>query len=371
MLEKTTDITLVGAGIIGLLTAREFLLRGYSVNILDKNLLGQESSWAGGGILMPLYPWRQSEAITKLLIQSLKLYPDLEQELKHFTSIDPEHINSGLMITQNPDIQLAREWCKHNNFGFEEPSLEKFDQILPRLTATLENPLWLPEACQIRNPRLLKALKAYLIKSGVSIIEHCEIQGFDVEKKNIKSIQTSRGKIGVNHLILTTGAWSSQLYQKILEPFNQPKLQIFPVKGQMLLIATEPGFLDAIILQGENYLIPRKDGKLVIGSTVEHNVLDKRVTQYANKALLRFAYEVMPELKKFPLIAQWAGLRPGTENGIPYIDTHPELANLSFNCGHYRNGFALGPASAQLMFDLVNQSTPAVSPAPFKLSAIH
>ena len=104
----TTDITLIGGGVIGLLTARAFINAGASVTIIDKALLGQESSWAGGGILLPLYPWRQAEAISQLAVHSLSLYPSLATQLFADTNKDPEWTPCGLLITKNPDIKQAK-----------------------------------------------------------------------------------------------------------------------------------------------------------------------------------------------------------------------------------------------------------------------
>ena len=118
-MNKTPDITIIGGGVIGLLTAREFCYAGATVTVIEKNFLGQESSWAGGGILLPLYPWRQADAITRLAIQSLSLYPALAAQLIAETHLDPEWTPCGLLITKNPDISSAVDWCNTNNIAFQ------------------------------------------------------------------------------------------------------------------------------------------------------------------------------------------------------------------------------------------------------------
>src|SRR5664279_4080174 len=151
----TPDITLIGGGIIGLLTAREFIKAGATVAVIDKNRLGQESSWAGGGILLPLYPWRQADAITRLTIQSLTLYPVLAAQLIAETRLDPEWTPCGLLITKNPDITAAIDWCNANHITFQRAGADFFND----LDTTPDNPLWLPGIAQARNPRLVKSLK--------------------------------------------------------------------------------------------------------------------------------------------------------------------------------------------------------------------
>jgi glycine oxidase len=139
----------------------------------------------------------------------------------------------------------------------------------------------------------------------------------------------------------------------------------------MLLFDAQPETLSHMVLDGDQYLIPRRDGKILAGSTVEQDDFDKSTTAEARDRLNAFAVNLLPSLKSFPVINHWAGLRPGTEHGIPYIAKHPEVGNLFINAGHFRNGLAMGPASAQLMVDLVLKRTPQVAPEPYELTSKH
>ena len=364
---KTPDITIIGGGVIGLLTAREFYYAGASVTVIDKSFLGQESSWAGGGILLPLYPWRQAEAITRLAIQSLSLYPTLAAQLIAETHKDPEWTPCGLLITKNPDINRAVDWCNTNNVAFQPAGAEFFSD----LETTPDNPLWLPGIAQARNPRLVKSLKQDLINKGVTLIEHCELTSITLAHNRITSINTTSGQFDVNQLIISAGAWTGQLFRKLFPEMigNEPK--IAPVKGQMVLFDTQPETLRMMVLDGDQYLIPRRDGKILAGSTVEQDDFNKTTTAEARDLLTGFALKLLPALKNAPLIHHWAGLRPGTEQGIPYIDKHPEICNLSINAGHFRNGLVMGPASAQLMVDLILGRPTAIAPEPYRLSRLH
>lgn len=361
------DITIIGGGIIGLLTARELIKAGASVTVIEKNAMGQESSWAGGGILLPLYPWRQSDAITRLVIQSLKLYPALASQLSTETSIDPEWNPCGLLIVKNPDITAAVNWCETNNVLCLPAAAGFFDS----LNAIPDQPLWLPEIAQARNPRLVKSLKQDLINKGVTLIEHCELTSISVKNNRITAINTTSGHFAVNRLIISAGAWTGVLLQRFFPAAAGDAPNIAPVKGQMLLFDARPETLKFMVLDGDQYLIPRRDGKILAGSTVEQDDFNKTTTAEARDRLNAFALNLLPSLKHFPLIKHWAGLRPGTEHGIPYIDKHPEIGNLYINAGHFRNGLAMGPASAQLLADLVLERPTAVAPEPYKLSGEH
>ncbi len=358
----TSEITFIGSGVIGLLTAREFVKAGFSVTLIDKSLSGQESSWAGGGILLPLYPWRQPRPISTLVLESIKNYAALSSELFDSTKIDPEWYDCGLLICKNPDIELASNWCKNNHIPYSQADSSFFKDLNTKAIM----PLWLPTIAQARNPRLLKSLKAYLLDAGAKFIENCEVIDCKIKHGRINTLSTNQGNINVNQLIISSGAWTGTLTKKLL-PNSRLTPEISPVKGQMLLFDAKPETLSHMILDNDYYLIPRKDGKILVGSSVEHCAFDKSISKETKDKLAGFATELLPALKESPLINQWAGLRPGTKQGIPYIDKHPEIKNLAINAGHFRNGLVMGPASAQLMADLILDRKPCVDPEPYKL----
>jgi len=172
-------------------------------------------------------------------------------------------------------------------------------------------------------------------------------------------------------LVLSAGAWAGNLWSQLLGKTEKTSVKVFPVKGQMLIFDTPMDTLDTIVLENDRYLIPRRDGKILCGSTVEYADFDKTSSAEAQQSLVNFAHKLFPVLQSAPVIHHWAGLRPGTEQGIPYIDLHPEIQNLAINAGHFRNGFAMGPASAQLLYDLVTEQAPQIDPTPYQLSAQH
>lgn len=364
---RTPDITIIGSGIVGLLTAREFSLAGASVSILEKNRLGRASSWAGGGILLPLYPWRQDQSITALILQSIALYPQLARQLTNDTGIDPEWSDCGLLITHNPDIDCAIHWCESNGIVYQQPTTAQ----LARFNVTSSNPLWLPAIAQARNPRLLKALIKDLKTRGVELVENCELQAVNHDNRHIRSIVTTSGPRAVNQLLLATGSWSGALWADLFPDNDTPAPDIFPVKGQMLLFDAIPDLLPHMVLTGDRYLIPRRDGKILAGSSVEACGFDQQPTAAAKEQLTRFALELLPELNKYPPVKHWAGLRPGTRHGIPYICKHPRFENLTINAGHFRNGLGMAPASARLLVDLVMNRPTALDPQPYALHTRH
>lgn len=362
-MSEHTNILIIGGGISGLLTARALRLAGLSVRIIDHSELGRESSWAGGGILLPIYPWRQSPAISRLVIPSLSSYPELNQELFTATGIDPEWTPCGMLIGKNPDFSAAQTWCHEHGIACQTPP----DEMLTPFDCQFDNPLWLPSIAQARNPRLLQSLATFLRERDVAISEHARIESITVQNRNIRHLRIDGQTIACDQVVLCTGAWTNQFLQHWL-PETSLRLEIKPVRGQMILFDARPETLTHMVLDGDQYLIPRRDGKILAGSTVEEAGFEKVTTQAAGDQLYRFATQLFPELKKFSVCHHWAGLRPGTPNGVPYIGMHPEIDNLAINAGHFRNGLVMGPASAQLAADILLNKAPAIDPTPYAVN---
>lgn len=351
---------IIGGGIIGLLTAKELSKQDAQITLIDKGLVGQESSWAAGGILLPLYPWQQPDAITALCIGAPEYYQQLASQLHHATGIDSQCIKSGMLITQNADLNTVDKWCKR----WDMPYLAATNAMLSSLPVSTKSPIFLPQASQIRNPRLLKALKIFLQGQGVRFIENCNISGCQTKNQRIASLQTSVGDIAAKNLILCAGAWNTQIATTL---GITPQPDIKPVKGQMLLFAAQPATLPHIILHGNNYLIPRQDGKILAGSSIEHSQFDKQTTTTAANQLQQFACNLLPQLTQCKILHHWAGLRPASPQGIPSIGCHPQINNLYANTGHYRNGIAMAPASAKLLADLLQNRQTSIDLTPYAL----
>jgi len=363
-----TDIIIIGGGVIGLMTARELMKSGARVLILERQTIGRESSWAGGGILSPLYPWRAAEPIIQLWLRSHAEYPRLAEILQTRTGIDPEWRRSGLLIADCKDERLAETWCQSHEVAYERPDLAQFRALEPSVQFTPSSPIFLPEIAQVRNPRLLRALELELLADGAQIFEYHAVTEIATNGTNINHVSAGDKTYSADQYVITAGAWSGMMSDQF---FPSPHLHVEPVRGQMIIFSAEPGLLRHVILNQGHYLIPRSDGRILAGSTLEYAGFDKSITETARSELLEFAYTVLPALRSYAVEKHWAGLRPGSPTGIPYIGRHPAIQNLYFNCGHFRNGFAMAPASAHLLADLLLARTPNIAPALYSLTAEH
>lgn len=365
MKRSTTEspvIDIVGGGLQGLFVANELLDAGTSVRIWDQRETGREASWAGGGILSPLYPWRYSVAATRLSVWSQGEYQRVAGELSAVTGINCGWIKSGMLVLGEPDPS-ALAWASANRVTVEAVDGAKASQLEPAIRAN-EGGLWLPDIAQIRNPRLLKALKENVLRRGGQIVEQVAVTGFATKSGRLRALETSSGEVPSSAAALTAGAWTGQLLRKTA--FTLP---IAPVRGQMISFELNPHSLQRIVLDAGFYLIPRGDGLVLVGSTVERTEFDSATTAEARETLKAVAARVVPALRHSPVKAQWAGLRPGSPNDIPYIGAHPQIEGLYVNAGHYRNGIVMAPASARLLADLILGRTPTFDPTPYRLPA--
>jgi glycine oxidase len=361
--QNSADVIIIGGGVIGLLSARELAKAGAQVILLEKQALGRESSWAGGGILSPLYPWRVADAITTLCGWSQQAYPALAAELLAATGVDPEWRRSGLLISDCEDLGQALAWRQKHGAKLEVLTPLELQRIAPGLGLAPAQPLFMPDVGQVRNPRLLRALRMDLEQRGARLLEQHPVQEIQAPHGKITGVSTPQGWFSAPRYVVTAGAWSGALAGEI----KASGVDIAPVKGQMLIYGMPPGLLPCMVLHQGHYLIPRQDGRILVGSTVEHTHFDKSTTDLAYAELTAFAHAVLPALRGCEPERHWAGLRPGSPEGVPLIGAHPKIENLYFNCGHFRNGFVMAPASTRLLADLMLGRPPILPPEPYRI----
>ncbi len=357
------DCIVIGGGLIGMLTARVLRRRGLSVGILERGPFGREASWAGGGILSPLYPWRDAAAVSDLASAGAGLYPVLARELMERTDIDPEWRRCGVLALDVNDHQSALGWARRRGFEMNILPAEKIPALEPGIAAQRHAALYRPNVAQIRNPRLLKALQQDLQRSGVGLLADEEVLAIETRDHRISGISTVKGtlyKCGM--AVIANGAWSSKLLKQ-----TGVELDIRPIRGQMILLEGTPGLLRHIVLQQGKYLIPREDGAIVVGSTVEDAGFDATTTEQGLDELKDFITRIAPALTHLPVVKHWAGLRPGCGQGIPYIGAHPRIEGLYLNAGHFRNGIVMAPAAAELLSALMLGEAPPLDPTPYAL----
>jgi glycine oxidase len=360
MTRKQADVIVIGAGIVGLLTAWRLSDAGLRVRVIEKGQIGQEASWAGGGILAPLHPWLYPKPVQSLARWSQAHYQDIASQLNAATEIDPEWTRSGLLILEPHSVHAAKTWAQ----GVLEPIeihdsaslVARFPGIIPT-----ESAVFLPNVAQVRNPRLLKALAVMLSGRGVVLQAGNAVASIEIAQGRVQAVMTTQGPMQAARVVVAAGAWSGKLY-----PLELP---IEPVKGQMLMYSPLAAPPTAMILKDEVYLIPRRDGRVLVGSSVEYSGYDKTPTLVVRERLKAQAEQLWPALMEGSIERHWAGLRPGHPDNAPFIGNYPGVQGLYINTGHSRHGLLTAVASSQLLSDIILGQQPILDPAPYAVSS--
>jgi len=323
--------------------ARELAIRGLSVTLFDKGKLGSESSWAAGGILSSMRPWSEDPYSSELSNLGKECYAEFVDELKQQTGIDSEYYQSGLLLINAMDVEQLRRWADENQVLISE-NYEDYPSNM-RLPA---KSIFLPEIAQVRVSRLLKALHASLIQLDVTIFENTEITGLEINNARCTSVITRSKKYYADSFIVSAGAWSEQILGSVNEG-----IKIKPVMGQMLCVKFPSQQLETMVLDGGHYFIPRRDGHVLIGSTMEDVGFKKETTQSARIELMEWACALWPDIADAEFVKHWSGLRPATENGKPYLGKLEDYENIYINAGHFRKGIIQAPICARDIADMV------------------
>jgi glycine oxidase len=361
-MSSSPDVLILGGGVIGLTTAYFLAREGLHVEVLDRSTFGQEASWAGAGIIPPGNPSRARPPHDLFRAQSSALFPRLSQDLREATGIDNGYrVCGGLEWLSEQDSPVLQAW-REEGLRVEKVSAKQFPAVEPALDTGLEAAYFLPDMAQVRNPRHIKALLAWCRTHGVELRADCTVHGFEKRAGRITAVTTNEGALTADRFLLAAGAWTEDLLRQI---GWIPGIR--PVRGQIALLHTGTPLLRRILLQGKRYVVPRDDGRVLVGSTEEEAGFEKRTTAAAIADLLLFARSLVPELAAAHVEQCWAGLRPGSPDGWPFLGPVPGFANLFIAAGHFRAGIQLSPATGQMMTDLLVGRKPTVPLEAFRL----
>lgn len=358
------DVLIVGGGVIGLTTAYFLAREGAKVCLLDKGDLGQESSWAGAGILPPANSDKAITPFDLLRANSWQLFPILSAELHERTGLDNGFFhNGGLEFLAIDEPADPDEW-RHPGIVTELVDGLELARLEPALGLNRGPAYWVPDMAQVRNPWHLKALIAATKSLGVDLQPNCPVLGLETKGKTIRAVKTGTATLAAGRFLLAAGAWTDPL----LESIGVSPPGIFPVRGQIVLLKPHHLPPSRTLLSGARYLVPRADGRVLVGSTEEDAGFDKRTTAEAVQNLLALAFQLVPSLASAEVERCWAGLRPGSRDGLPFLGPVSGFDNLFLAAGHFRAGIGLSPGTGKLLTELLLERKPFVDPKAFGMN---
>jgi glycine oxidase len=363
------DILIIGGGVIGLSLAWRLAQRGQRVQVIDRGEPGREASWAGAGIIPAAVQRPDQHPYERLRGLACGLHERWAAELCELTGIDNGFRQCGAIhIARTPGEAAAlAAWADHEREQGIVVEMLTCSQLLdlePGLA--LPRPLaaaLLPGEAQLRNPRHLQALRRACEISGVTISCGIEVFGATTQGDCLTSLETSSGSLRASRFCFTAGAWTGAILQRL-----GVLAGILPIRGQMVLFRGERPPIRRIINEGSRYLVPRDDGYVLAGSTEEEVGFDKSTTDEAIADLTNFARQLVPALVDATIERTWAGLRPGSFDGLPYLGPLPRLKNAYVAAGHFRSGIYMSTATALLMTQLLCGEPTTLDLAPFRLS---
>jgi glycine oxidase len=358
----STAVLVIGGGAIGLAVARAAARAGMSVRLLERGAVGGEASGASAGMLAAQLESHAPATLQALSLRSRDLYPGFVQEIEAESGVAIDLQKAGAILvacdaSSAAEIEATHRVQRRGGLPGELLDGRGLRQREAAITERAVRGLHLPLEWSLDPPRLIRALRIAAERAGVELLERREVRRIDVESGRIAGVTTADGdRFATAQVVVAAGAWSG-----LLDGVAAPPLE--PVRGQIVCFDA-PGLLRHVVADGAVYLVPRGDGRILAGSTMERVGFDRRVTASGLAGLASAAIELVPPLGSAAFRTAWAGLRPGAPDGLPLIGAG-EIEGLFYACGHLRHGIVLTPITAQIVERLLRGAEPGVALEPY------
>lgn len=362
------DLAVVGGGVIGCAVARAAAREGLSTIVFERGRIGREATWAAGGMLSPLGESHEPDApLLELGVESLRLYPEFVGAVEEESGRNVDFVRWGKLEVA-PDaaaetrLRERTAWQRERGHRVRWLDPDAVREREPVLEGPVLGGALLEDEAAVDNRLLAGAVADAAEAAGVELRPRTVVRGIALGDAAVEGVELEDGRVrAARRIVVAAGAWSGRL-----EGLPRP-LPVRPVRGQMLALRTEPGTLGSVVDDTRVYLIPRSDGRIVVGSTMEEAGFEVRTTAGEVKGLLDAALRVAPGLADAAVDGAWAGLRPGTPDDLPILGPDPAVDGLFYATGHFRNGILLAPVTAAALAPLLAGRDPSpVSLEPFR-----
>ena len=347
---------IIGAGVIGLGIAWRLAQAGCKVAVYDKGVAGRGASWAAAGMLAAAVETEPGEEpLLPLTLESQRLWPGFARELLAATGVSVEYRDEGILVValNRDDAETLRhsyDFQKGLGLDLEWLNAAETRRREPHLKPGIAAAVFSRNDHQVENRALVRALIAACRGAGVAIHEHCPVAEVVMACGRACGVETAQGREDADIVVLAAGAWSREVGG--IPAAHKPPVR--PIKGQMLALQMDPTapILRHVVWLPNGYLVPRNDGRLVVGGTVEERGFDANLTAGGLLALLDAAWRAVPAIEELPIAETWVGFRPGSRDDAPMLGPSG-IDGLAIATGHHRNGILLTPVSAAVMSDYI------------------
>jgi glycine oxidase len=358
------DVIVIGAGIVGLSSARALARAGARVLVVERRRVGAEASSAAAGMLAPQVEVAADSPLLELALRArehlLALVPPLEEE----TGLRVDLLAEGVLevaFTEDEERRLDHtlEWQRARGLTVERLGAPELREAEPNLAPHVRRGLFFARDHAVDNVRLTRALAASAVARGVSLLCGRPVTGLLRDASGrLQGVRAGAEKFAAPVVVNAAGAWAGRLAGD-----DQPP-PVEPVRGQIVAFELSPPLLRHVVCSARGYLVPRADGRVLAGSTAERAGFDKSVTAGGLRTILEHALELAPALADVRVADAWAGLRPGTPDGLPIIGPG-RTPGLFHAAGLFRNGILMGPLVGELAAALASRQRVDLDLTPF------
>lgn len=349
------DVLIIGGGVIGLSIARELHRSGARrISVLERGEIGREASFAAAGMLAPNAEAEEIDDFYRLCVASNRMYPAFADALLEETGIDIELDLSGTLyaaFSEEDSAELHQRMKRRRAAGIDVTllSAKEIRDAEPFISGGVRESLLFAEDHQVENRKLLAALRKYAELNGIVLREFAEVDRVLTENGKAVGALVGGEAVHADITVIATGAWTS-----FIQIGNAPSpIDVKPIRGQLLCYRTGERPLRRVIYSPRGYLVPRADGRVLAGATVEDVGFDTEITESGQRGLRESAIEIAPGLAEMEIVDRWAGLRPYAADGEPVMGAIPGVEGLFAATGHYRNGILLAPITGRILAERI------------------
>ncbi len=361
-------VAIVGGGICGLGIGWRLAAAGCAVDVFEKGKAGREASWAAAGMLAANVETEPGEeALLALNLESQAAWPDFATELETVSGVDLGYRDEGILVVaahRDDAAELRNTYEFHRSLGLEVEWLTggQARRMEPHLAPGVSAAVSSVKDHQVDNRQLVRALHEAFLRSGGRLHEDTTVEAIDVEAGQAKGIQVAGQRREADMVLLAAGAWSYDIDG--VPPVARPPVR--PLKGQVIALQMEPRapIIDRVIWGPGIYLVPRRDGTLILGATVEEKGFDSDLTAGGVFRLLEAAWEILPQIEELPIKEMWVGFRPTSRDDAPILGP-TAVDGLVVATGHHRNGVLLAPLTIDAVSAFMLDGTLSEAVEPF------
>lgn len=362
---RTADVVVIGGGVIGSAIAWNLTAQKQQVILVEKNQPGQEASAAAAGILAVASGRSKRGPMYQLKRAGQELYPALIQELEERTGIDIEYQTVGVLDLVRTDADEKKyrqlyELRREQGYAATWLTAEEVQRLEPTLTTDLRGAVHFSDDHHLHNGKLAEAWAKAVAQRGGSVQAGVTVNEARIENGKVTAVRIGEEWVQTGAVVIAAGSWSRQ----VGDIFGLT-IPVTPAKGQIITVCSTQ--VRHVVSWSDHYLAPRKNGEIVIGSTVEFVGHNKDVTLETVQQLISRSADLAPSIGKAPLSRFWAGLRPYSPSRRPILCRAPGLANVILATGHHRNGIVAAPITGKLICELIMTGQTSISLEPFAL----